>query len=149
MPINTDHSRIRIKAWQLPRKHLGGQSHLIKKSGRFHPGDVPNDPRTLLKTPRSTEVINKCVASKYFGLERSIANVLNTCAFEENNFVYVDINIDGLRLHKSSNRKCWPIRCKDVQSTHQPFVLPLHCSTQKLDNVIEFLYDSVVEANEL
>ena len=134
----------------LPRENFSGLLQLIKKSGRFHPGDVPNDPRTLLKTPRSNDVINKCGGQYiYFGLERGIANVLNNSAFKENDLIYVDINIDGLPLHKSSNRQFWPILCKVVKSTHQPFVVALYCGTQKPDNVNEFLYDFVVEANEL
>ena len=68
---------------------------------------------------------------------------------KENDLIYVDINIDGLPLHKSSNRQFWPILCKVVKSMHQLFVVALYCGTQKPDNVNEFLYDFVVEAYEL
>ncbi|KYQ60589.1 hypothetical protein ALC60_00349 [Trachymyrmex zeteki] len=78
----------------------------------------PKDPRTLLKTPRHTAVIEMGLGQYcHFGLRNALEKML-----DEYNKVLgrmpisldIFINIDGLPIPKSSNSALWPILCSDT-----------------------------------
>jgi hypothetical protein len=134
---------------QLSREHLSQLLLILRNSGRFHRDDIPKDPRTLLDTPRVVNVVNKCNGDYiFFGLEQGIINVIEQSGLKID-CINVDINVDGLPLHKSSNVQFWPILCRVVESQHQPFVVALYCGNHKPSNVHEFMHDFIIEANSL
>ena len=79
----------------------------------FHPS-LPKDPRTLLKTPRiCTNEIKSIAGGSYFhfGIVDSVSKLLQKCSICLDGIkqVFLQINIDGLPLFKSSNTQFGPI----------------------------------------
>jgi len=67
------------------------------------------DARSLLKTPRQTEILKICEGEFfYWGLSDIIANMLLKY---DTKHIDLLLNIDGLPLSKSSNASLWPILC--------------------------------------
>jgi len=88
---------------------------ILRKYTRY---SFPRDPRTLLKTPRHTAVVEMGVGQYcHFGLQNALKKMLD----EYNKVLHrmpvsldVFINIDGLPISKSSNSALWPILCSDT-----------------------------------
>ena len=120
---------------------------ILRKHGH---GTLPVDVRTLLKTPTSVEVNEKCGGNyAYFGIKHGISKVLgkNPNFNAENNSIELEVNIDGLPLFKSSNHQFWPILC--AFDKFQPFVVALYYGSTKPTNVDEFLRDFLEEYRDL
>ncbi|EFN86411.1 hypothetical protein EAI_04519, partial [Harpegnathos saltator] len=65
------------------------------------------DARTLLKTPRQTEIVKICGGEYfYWGFSDILRNM---CLKYDNKQIQLILNIDGLPLAKSSNASIWPI----------------------------------------
>ncbi|XP_077256605.1 uncharacterized protein LOC143894311 [Temnothorax americanus] len=78
----------------------------------------PKDPRTLLKTPRHTEVV-EIGSGQYchFGLQNALKKMLDKYIKVLGRMTVsldIFINIDGLPISKSSNSALWPILCSDT-----------------------------------
>lgn len=74
--------------------------------------NLPADPRTLMKTPRSviyTEIGNGIDKGLYWhqGLEFCLRNCFKDLG--QSISISININIDGLPLYRSSNKTFWPI----------------------------------------
>lgn len=78
----------------------------------------PKDPRTLLKTPRHTVVVEMgCGQYCHFGFQNSLKKMLdgyNKVLGQMTDHLDIFINIDGLPISKSSNSALWPILCSDT-----------------------------------
>ena len=112
---------------------------LLDEFRPLHP-DLPKDPRTILKTPRKTDVI-KMKGGCYVhlglieGLKITMDERLGTV--EE---VHLQINIDGLQLYNSSNIQLWPILCRIVHPwVSNPFVVGTFCGLSKPNDVSLYL----------
>ena len=119
---------------------------ILRKEGH----QLPKDARTLLKTPRSVDVIEKCGGDyHYFGLETSIINTLmkHEEFLENNNSVDLKVNIDGVPLYKSTNDQFWPILV--AFDKFQPSVVALFCGKAKPQPVGDFLADFLEEYTHL
>lgn len=83
--------------------------------------DLPKDPRTLLKTPRRVS-IQEMGSGEYwhYGLAKSIQNAFGS--IQENKFITLTFNMDGLQPKDSSNYQVWPIL---AQITEIPKMRPL------------------------
>lgn len=110
--------------------------------------DIPSDPRTLLRTPRSTNIRN-CGSGEYyhFGLLKAIENSCSSLSINLSN-IKISINIDGLPLAKSSQQQLWPILGSVVQSK-QVFIIGAYYGRQKPSNSQEFLKEFIEEAKLL
>jgi len=114
-----------------------------------HCPPLPHDVRTLLQTPRHTEV-KVCGSGEYvhFGLEKGINHALLKNSIADGEEIYVQINVDGLPVFKSSNRQFWPILCLIRQPyLTDPFVVGLFSGTTKPP--VGFLDDFVYELKML
>lgn len=114
---------------------------------------VPSTAKTLLKTPRTSNVLLKSGGEYiYLGLDCSIMKYL--ASVPENlmtDLTQLDlsINIDGLPLFKSSPISLWPILvmiCNVKPSV--PFVVSLYCGTKKPCN-LDFLQDLINDMKHL
>ena len=118
----------------------------IKKE--WHP--LPKDSRTLLKTPRTTHVIEKCGGTfLHFGIQEGIEKCMleNLEYFDNNDSIDLHINVDGLSLFKSTGIQIWPILgnfgCLDV------FIISLFSGKNKPDSMHEFLSEFIAEFQNL
>lgn len=110
--------------------------------------NIPSDPRTLLGTPRITDVKN-CAGGEYyhFSLLKSIENSFSFLPKNLNN-IKICINIDGLPLSKSSQQQLWPILGSVTQSK-QVFIIGAYYGRQKPSNSQDFLREFIEETKLL
>ena len=115
---------------------------------------LPKDPRTMLKTARRYNIRN--IANglyHHFGIAEGIARTITSenvraLTNESNtiNCIHIQVNVDGLPLHKSSKAQFWPILGRVVQPvTSEPFVIGLFSGEKKPGDVGEFLHDFIAE----
>lgn len=108
--------------------------------------DLPKDPRTLLKTPRSENYEIKQLAGgqyHYIGLENSLSSALPQRNLAK---LTMSINIDGIPLFRSSSTTLWPILALiDELREFGPFVLALFVGQTKPSSVHEYLSDFIRE----
>lgn len=74
--------------------------------------NIPMDTRTLLKTPRQTNILKVCGGEFFhFGLH----NIIKKMLLKNNDKCFnLIINIDGLPLAKSSQTSLWTILCSNT-----------------------------------
>ena len=95
--------------------------------------NLPKDPITLLQTSNALAAVD---------LHDSVHADLQT--------IYVQINIDGLPLFKSSNVQFWPILGRiDNPIQGEPFIIGLFCGRSKSVHVEEYLRDFITEMQAL
>ncbi|KAF7234352.1 hypothetical protein EG68_12108, partial [Paragonimus skrjabini miyazakii] len=104
---------------------------------KYHP-EVPNDPRTILRTPRSSA--QKPVGGGVYihlGLETALCSLLKR---ELVDMIELQLHIDGLSPFKRSAMQLWPVlgRCLSL-TNKQPFVIGIYCGPCKPTN--EFVRD--------
>ena len=127
---------------------LKGLKCLKKQNGIYE--HLPNDIRTLLKTPRTVN-LQDIAGGRYFhfGLETGILNYL--VALPSSSLpskVHVIINVDGIPLTRSSRSNFWPI-CGLVTGSVNPFPIGVFHGPSKPDSANEFLDALVKEYNIL
>jgi len=120
-------------------------SDLLKVLNNAIPSiNLPQDARTLLGTPRDS--VSKIIfPGKYihFGLENQLLRIIQTTNGLPST-LFLQINIDGLPIHKSSNKQLWPIQCKLANSKIvHPFVIGVYCGDKKPNSANEFMYDFI------
>lgn len=73
---------------------------------------IPKDPRTLLKTPKSTKVISMGSGIyTHIGVAYSVRQQLKAVPNKYiPKIIYLDYNVDGLPISKSTNSNVWPIQ---------------------------------------
>ena len=128
------------------RDGLNSLLHIFRKYGHR----VPKDSRTLLKTPRHVEIMEKCGGHYiYLGIESGLLKILtqNIRQFANNDELLLDFNIDGIPLFKSCNTQFWPILCS--LSKFEPFIVALYCGNSKPNSVQVYLNDFLEEFENL
>ncbi|KAK5649730.1 hypothetical protein RI129_000759 [Pyrocoelia pectoralis] len=117
--------------------------------------NLPNDPRTLLNTPRKVDIVYLSPGYYYyFGIQASIRNVINQKGIKLAHDVTFDIavNIDGLPLSNSNASSLWPILIQVksiIELKDDIIVTALFHGPGKPTNSNEFLKDFVTEAANL
>ena len=118
--------------------------------------NLPKDPITLLQTKRDYELRTIEGGSYYhFDMKLSISDALAAVDLPDSvradlKIIYVQINIDGLPLFKSSNVQFWPILGRiDNPIQGEPFIIGLFCGRSKPVHVEEYLCDFVTEMQAL
>nr|VZH93758.1 unnamed protein product [Spirometra erinaceieuropaei] len=116
----------------------------------YHP-EVPKDPRTLLKTPRSCN--DKVLSNgKYvhLGIERALLDEVNRRQTTEIPEMRIQLHIDGMKLFKGSGQCLWPILARISHPViGDPFVVGVFSGFGKPEPVDEFLHDCVCELKGL
>lgn len=71
--------------------------------------NIQSDPRTIMRTPRTIDVIPMAENGKYWhnGFEKSIRNSFSQ--IDRSMLISININVDGLPINKSSENHFWPI----------------------------------------
>lgn len=115
--------------------------------------DLPKDARTLLGVPRKSSNIVPCGSGSYlhYGLERAVTDVLQKMPDEKmGDQIFVDINIDGLPLCKSSRSQLWPILGKiSGRSYPEVFLIGAYHGYEKPNSIEDFLSQFIEEYKTL
>lgn len=130
----------------LPKSAL---TSLLKGLRHWFPS-LPKDARTLLGTPRNVEITDMGKGLYHnFGLSKVLCTKLQTIPLEFVSTVHLNVNVDGLPLHKSSNDQFWPILATlEEDPEKKPFLISIFHGKTK-PPVHEFLASFVTEFNEL
>lgn len=117
------------------------------------PNILPNDPRTLLSTPRHIDLKSIGDGGKYWhnGIIIPLKKILHCwTANEMPEKISLNFNFDGLPIHKSSNKEFWPILCNIFEIPQQdPFIIGIYCGKGKPKDLNAFLNDFVEEMIQL
>ncbi|XP_004211097.1 uncharacterized protein LOC101238701 [Hydra vulgaris] len=110
----------------------------------------------LQKTTRARTVKTIEGGSYYhFGVFNSLQHIIHlpyfcTSLCSETLSLSLQINIDGLPLHKSSTQQFWPILARvSIPFSSNPFLIGLFCGQSKPVNLNEYLKDFIEEMLEL
>ncbi|KAL1441965.1 hypothetical protein MTO96_008113 [Rhipicephalus appendiculatus] len=146
-----------LRRWALEnnirRNALTDLLKLLKRQGGLHALDIPDDARTLLKTPRRDNTYATAALSpgeySHFGLAAGLAHSLS---FVKNiqgvRVVFLTVNVDGLPLSKSSKMQLWPIQCQASfceDGRTAPFVVGAFAGPSKPHSSNDFLRPFVDE----
>ena len=120
--------------------------HILRDNGHM---ELPKDSRTLKKTPRDIELKDLAGGQYYhFGLETSIQHVLSDKKLTNGQLLRLQINVDGLPVHKSTNCQLWPILgllYLGEDKISDPFCIGIWCGNSKPNSCGEYLHDFVKE----
>lgn len=120
-------------------------------------GQLPQDPRTLLRTPRNIHVQKFDDSSGsfyYFGVKHSIITLIQQHSYKlpENSVFEIAVNIDGLPISNSSNSSFWPIliliKSIDV-FRNDVLMVGIYHGHEKAKNANNILKEFVNEATNL
>lgn len=107
-------SREALRSWSLryniPHNAVKDLLGLIKD--KYNDTSLPNDPRTLLETPSNIgKLCYEIPGGKYwhYGLVSCLEKWFEHLT--KDIMISININIDGLPVHKSSKFQLWPILC--------------------------------------
>lgn len=125
--------REKLSQWaihhQITRSALN--SLLILLRDEFDDGnkDLPMDGRTLIGTPRMTNIVVHDNANQYwhYGLERGISDTISRRPAVADNYS-INVNIDGLPLFRSSTLSFWPIlvQLHELRDSTDPIIVGIH-----------------------
>ncbi|EAT36978.1 AAEL010985-PA [Aedes aegypti] len=102
--------------------------------------NLPADARTIMKTPRNINITEMSNNGSYWhqGLENCLAKALEQ--LDRPLSISLNINIDGLPVHKSSTKNFWPILCKIHEYPGiPPMAVGIYYGTSKPKSATEFL----------
>ncbi|CAC5362092.1 unnamed protein product [Mytilus coruscus] len=112
---------------------------------------VPKDARTLLQTPKTVNSEEKCGGRYiYYGIKNGLVKILHglsPCTLNNLQNIYLNINIDGVPLFKSSGKQFWLILCSFEK--FPPFIISLYLGNSKPSSLHEFLDDFLSELEEI
>lgn len=134
----------------ITHKALGELLLLIRPKYQF----LPVNARTLLKTPRNTNIIKlRNGEMTYLGIERALQNNILRSGLKSsvtNNTVQIVVNIDGIALYNNSSVECWPIliRCNTFNND-KPVVVAIYTGRGKPDPLEVYLENFINESKML
>lgn len=145
----TENSREALQKWaiehNISQQALKGLLSIIKH--HYNDTNLPYDPRTLLNTPQNSNMLLKDIpGGKYWhqGLEVCLRNSFKFISKDTS--IELNINIDGLPIHKSSKDQLWPILCNAYNMPHiKPMVVGIFLGKSKPLDVHAFLMPFVEE----
>ena len=143
-----------LHQWVLSHRITGkAVTGLLKILKKHEIGNLPEDSRSFLKTPRGIKTLSVGNGEYlYLGIKENICNILSKLPnLNLNVSLVIDLfaNIDGLPIAKSSSSQLWPILVK-CNIFNQNFIFAVavffgHNTPKDLD----FLKPFVQEINEL
>lgn len=109
---------------KIEQKSLTSLLNVLKGEGH---DNLPNDGRILINTPRSTILYTRSGGYYYhYGLQNGIIDQLKQLnMLIRNNVIYINVNIDGLPISKSSKSQLWPILAQIVSEVLYLFLSAL------------------------
>ncbi|XP_050547634.1 uncharacterized protein LOC126909252 [Daktulosphaira vitifoliae] len=145
-----------LRSWVLKFKVSHNSANCILRIINSAGINVPNDIRTLMKTPK-THIISNIGHGSYIhlGLENMISPLLkkyNNLIYTPNIVLKIGINLDGLPLSRSSKSQLWPILIAFTNcNLLSEYVLPIgifHGNT-KPKSIHEFLNPFITDLSIL
>lgn len=144
--------RNRLRVWATSfRINQMALKELINIWNERFPRILPDDPRTLLNTPRNIVIDNIGNNGYYWhhGLEYCIQRNLQNVE-EPPTLINLNVNVDGLPVYKSSKQEFWPILCNIYEFPEmKPMVIGIFCGFGKPKDVNVFLRPCVNEMKQL
>lgn len=106
-----DNLRLKLRNWavccNIPRSALDKLLKILKSENL----DLPASYETLLGTACNNDIVPLAGGEFcYLGLESQLRTLINTGILEKAT-IYVQVNVDGLPLYRSSRKTFWPILC--------------------------------------
>ncbi|EFN83250.1 hypothetical protein EAI_00091, partial [Harpegnathos saltator] len=116
----------------------------IRYFNLFKMPNLPQDPRTLLETPRIVRTVQMGSGQYwhnglYTCLEKSLSHVHNSMD------IVLNFNIDGLPIHNNSKLQFWPILRSIYNFNTEPMIIGIYCGENKPPTPNEFLTPFVNE----
>lgn len=146
----------KISSWALDYNITHTALNNLLKILKPHHPTLPLDARTLLNTSRKSEYIiikdinDRSGEFKYFGITDKLVKFLGI--FKEfNDDIYLNFNVDGIPIHKSTSKQFWPILCTINLlncAKSKPLVIAIFAGTSK-PNLEDYLRDFIREVSHL
>lgn len=148
----------KLRAWYVNNNiSQVAMGELLQILGAYH--ELPKDPRTLLRTVRTTGIctmkgLDNCDGEYcYFGVESQLRKSLEAdfpVEFDMEDTISLLFNVDGLPLFKSCTKQFWPILGKVYDRKYSSsgsnvFTVAIFCGTSKPASVDGYLHDFVTE----
>lgn len=127
---------------------------LLHLLSRYHPG-LPLTAKTLLQTVENVEVVHFKDGSMYshIGILSNLQQIFDAHSDDpcfSGDSLSIQVNIDGIPLHKSSNLQLWPILgILKGSSVEKPFTIGIYAGSHKPQAVREFLHDFIHEFKQM
>lgn len=131
--------------------NLNAVSALLSVLKCYGHSDLPKDCRALLKTPRSSTIVQISNGDDYhFGLEQAVLKIIDERLDKGLDISAVNllVNIDGLSLSRSTNSSLWPILCSSP-GINRVYIVGAFFGKCKTENANEFLQLFVDELTSL
>lgn len=120
---------------------------LLRENGHE---ELPKTRETLLHTPSIPIVPRVVHPGEYYHV--GLKKCLKRCNYEFltlQDFIEIDISIDGLSLSKSSKLKTWPILgAFPNKPDTSPFIIGTYVGYENPESIDDFLFDFIVEAQD-
>lgn len=139
--------RIAVKNWALKFNINHSALKILFEiiNNRFDSNLLPQDPRTLMETPKSVEIV-PCGEGKYWhnGLKFCLENVFSNIHNPIN--ISLNVNLDGLPIFKSAKDEFWPILANIHEFPEQkPMVIGIYSGETKPSDLDAYLMPFVNE----
>ena len=111
---------------------------------------LPKDPRTLFQTCSSTSGIKELSGGLYYHFNQIANKITSTLTsdplLQQDETIYLQINVDGVPLFKSTSEQFWPILCM-IEGTErrEPFIAGLYSGKSKPVDAQAFMTDFMDE----
>lgn len=148
-PFNKIQFRSRLANWALANRINHEQLRgLLKIWNECVPlAALPNDPRTILETPRKVIIKNNNYWHR--GLKGSLQKMLEKCSTVPGE-LSLKVNVDGISVSKSSAIEVWPILVEFAELPKSPpEVVGIYCGQGKPKDIESYLRQFVDETNDL
>ncbi|KAJ8669578.1 hypothetical protein QAD02_000837 [Eretmocerus hayati] len=129
---------------------------LLRRSHRHANNDdalasLPLDPRTLMKTPKSVEIVPLGVGEfTYYGLEKAIIDQLKIIGFLDFLVIYFDLFADGIPIFSSRSLSLIALLGKIVHPLYNKHsLIAAYYGKEKAPDVHEFMAPFVAEYDRL
>lgn len=112
--------------------------------------NISSDPRTIMKTPKSQNFVKIGNEGTYWhqGLEFCLRNCFKNITKPIS--ISINVNIDGLPIHKSTLKCFWPILFNIFEYPNiRPMSIGIFYGESKPDNVVQYMMPFAQEAEPL
>lgn len=134
--------REKFRKWGLENNitHIALRGVIQIINERFGKLMFPKDPRTILKTPRNVEITTIGIDQHYW--HKMVYEIVFKCVES----ISLNINMDGLPIHKSSKDELWPILFNIAEMPRvKPMVIGIFHGKSKASNLEGYLQQMVNE----
>lgn len=111
---------------------------------------LPRSSKTLLKTPKNTELVHMSNGELWYqGIKSNLDYLITDDYLDTHGTICIDIGIDGLPLSRSSSTQFWPVLGRISDDLGGPFIIQVFCGKGKPSNLELFFGKYIKEIQEL